>query len=66
LKEFIEAVFVGIAMESILGDKEVSSGQTRVTAQQTITIDPLLDLAQMFTGVYEGCFPWSSYGIDTR
>ena len=31
LQEFLEAVFVGVAIKTLLGDKEVWSGQTRVT-----------------------------------
>jgi len=34
LEEFIEVVFLGVALESILGDREVWSGETRVTAQK--------------------------------
>jgi hypothetical protein len=32
LREFPEVVFLIVAMESILGDDEISSGQTRVMA----------------------------------
>jgi hypothetical protein len=34
LEEFIEAIFLGVAMESILHDREVCSGETRVMAQK--------------------------------
>jgi hypothetical protein len=39
LQEFVEAVFLGVVMESILGDEEASSGHTRVTTQKTVTFD---------------------------
>jgi hypothetical protein len=34
LQEFLEAVFLGVAMELQLGDEEVLLGKTRITAQK--------------------------------
>jgi hypothetical protein len=34
LQEFTDAVFLGVIMELILGNEEVWSGETRVTAKK--------------------------------
>jgi hypothetical protein len=34
LEEFPDVVFLGVAMESLLSDKEVWSGQTRIMAKK--------------------------------
>jgi hypothetical protein len=46
-------------MEAVLGEEEVCSRRTRITAKKDLTFDPTIGTAQIFTGVSKGLFPWS-------
>jgi len=57
LHEFLEAIFLGVFLESHLGDEEVSSAK--------LSIQPL-DHPQSFARVSGGSFPWGFYVMATR
>jgi len=40
IEEFQDAVFLGVDVESLLGEAEVSSLQTRVRFERALTFDP--------------------------
>ena len=42
LKEFPDAVFLGVDVESLVGEAEGSSLQTRVPVRKGITLDPIV------------------------
>jgi len=66
LKEFPDAVFFGIATESLLGDEEVWSANLEYRVKRAICLIRPLDRAQIFTRVSGWSFARGSYGISTR
>jgi hypothetical protein len=57
LQEFPDAVFLGVEVESLLGEAEVSFSRPEYRFESVITLDPTVDLSQVFTGVFGRCFP---------
>jgi hypothetical protein len=57
-------------MESVLGEEEVCSRRTRITAKKGLTFDPTIGTAQIFTGVSKGLFSlelvWNPYLVKWR
>ena len=66
LQGFLEAVFLGVAIEWLLGDEDVWSVELQYRLKRAITFDPTVARAQIFTTVSRGCFPWVRYGMATR
>jgi hypothetical protein len=63
LQWFLEAVFIGVAREWLLGDEDVWSVELEYRLKRTITFGPTVGSSQILTGVSSGCIPWVSSGI---
>ena len=57
LQGFPEAVFIGVAMEWLLGDDDVWSVELEFRLKRAITFDPTVGSRSKFS---KGCFPWGS------
>jgi hypothetical protein len=66
LHEFSEAVFLRVAMDSLLDDEEVWSAKLEKRLKRAITFDPTVGLRSSFTWVSRGYFPCGCCGITTR
>jgi hypothetical protein len=62
LQGFSEAVFIGVAMEWLLGDEDVWSIELQYRLKTAITFDITVGL---HSNVSRSCFPWCSYGMAT-
>jgi hypothetical protein len=62
LQGFPDAVFIGVAIEWLLGDEHVWSVEPEYRLKRAITIDPTV---WSRLKVYRGCFTWGSYGMAT-
>jgi hypothetical protein len=60
---FAEVVFLRIAMEWLLGDKDVWCVELEYRLKRAIPFDPTVGSRSNF---YRCCFPSSSYGMATR
>jgi hypothetical protein len=65
LQGFPEAVFLGVAMESLLRDKEVWSASLKYRLKRAITFDPIVGSRSKKYRGFRGCFLRGSYGIVT-
>jgi hypothetical protein len=66
LQEFPEAVFLGVAMESLLSDEEVlSANETNSSKGPELLIRPL-DSPHIFTDISRDRFPYCTFGIATQ
>jgi hypothetical protein len=65
LQGFPEAVLLGVAMEWLLGDEDVWSGELEYRLKRAITFDSTVGSLSNFTGVSRSCFPWRTYGMAT-
>ena len=57
LQWFLEAVFLGVAMEWLLVDEDVWSPILEYRLKRAITFDPTVELRPKIS---RGCFPWGS------
>jgi hypothetical protein len=64
--EFTNAVFLGVGMESLLGEGKVCSRQTRITTKKGLTFDPTVVSRSIFYRSFQRLFSWSRYAIATR
>jgi hypothetical protein len=60
---FTEAVFLRVAMEWLLGDKDVCSVDLEYRLKCAISFDPTVGSR---SNIYKGYIPWGSYGTTTR
>ena len=60
---FPEAVYLGVAMEWLLGDEDVWSVELEYRLKRAITFDPTVGSPSKFS---TSCFPCGSYGMGTR
>jgi hypothetical protein len=60
---FLEAVFIGVAMEWLLGDEDVWSVELEYRLKRAKTFDPTIGLPSKFS---RGCFLWGSNGMSSR
>ena len=70
LQEFTKANFLGVDMESILGDREISSGETRERLKKAITFDPIIGSRSNFYRSLLRLFSlellWNRYSVTGR
>jgi hypothetical protein len=59
---FPEAVFLGVAMEWLLGDEDVWSVEFENQFKRAITFDLTIGSRSNFS---RSCFAWGSYGMAT-
>jgi len=60
---FIEAVFLWVAMDWLLGDDDVWSVELQYRLKRAIPFEPTVGSRSNF---YRGCFLVGNYGIATR
>jgi hypothetical protein len=56
---------LGVAMEWLLGDRNVLSANIEYQLKRAITFDPTVGTGSNVYWVSRGCFPWVTYGIAT-
>jgi len=66
LQEFPDAVFLGVDVESLLGDATYRRARPDNPLERAITLDPTVGSTSNFTGVSGHRFPRSRCGIATR
>ena len=59
---FPEAVFLGVAMEWLLGDEDVWSPVLEYRLKRDKSFDLTVGSRLKYS---KGCFPWGSYGMAT-
>jgi hypothetical protein len=64
-QNFPEAVFLGVAMEWLVDDKDVWSVELEYRLERAIVFDPTVGSRSKFIVVSSGYFHWGSYGMAT-
>jgi hypothetical protein len=62
-QNFSQAIFLGLAMEWLIGDEDVWSVELEYWLKRAITFDPTVGSRSKFS---TSCFPCGSYGMATR
>jgi hypothetical protein len=67
LQGFPEAVFIGVAMEWLLGDEDVLSGEHEYPLKRAITFDPTVGSRSIFFMCFQRLFSlgklWNRYSV---
>ena len=64
-QNFPEAVFLGVAMEWLVDDKDVWSVELEYRLERAIVFYPTVGSRSKFYSGFSGCFHWGSYGMAT-
>jgi len=66
LQGFLEAVFIRVAMEWLLGDEDVLSVELEYRLKKIISFDPTVGLCLNFYKGFQRLLSCGSYGMATR